>query len=114
MHLYFTAFPMGWLKLLIRLMPLVGRDPHRFGRNGDIDLAQMAGWETPVHARLDVRPHLNAKLRASACHRSQGGPAQASRGILGIMARRFQGFETFTQGHPQPQPGAKPRRDLFA
>lgn len=113
-HLYFTAFTLGLLKVLIRLMPLIGRDPRKFGRNRDIDLVQMIDWETPVHVRLDIRPHLDAKLRASACHRSQSGPAQDARGILGLVARWFQGFETFTQGYPEPQPGAKPRRDLFA
>jgi hypothetical protein len=52
-RLYFTAFTPGLLKLLVRLMPLLGRDPRKFGRNGDIDLVQVVSWETPVHARVE-------------------------------------------------------------
>ena len=95
-RLYFTAFTPGLLKLAVRMMPLVGRDPHKFGRNHDIDLAQIVRWETPVHARLDVRPYLETKNRASACHRSQGGPRESFRGIPRFVIRRLMGFETFT------------------
>ena len=51
----------------------VCRNPRQFGRNKDIDLVQITQWETPVHARIDVRPYLEIKERASACHKSQGG-----------------------------------------
>ncbi len=112
-RLYFTAFTPGLLKLFVRLMPLIGRDPHKFGRNQDIDLAQVVSWETPVHARLDVRPYLATKSVASACHASQSGPQQSFRGIPGFVMRRLMGFETFQQGYPAPQPGAAMLKDLF-
>jgi LmbE family N-acetylglucosaminyl deacetylase len=110
--LYFTAFSPGWLKLLVRLMPLAGRNPRQFGRNKDIDLIQIVSWETPVHARLDVRPYLDIKQRASACHKSQGGGTQQMRGLPGWIARRYMGYETFTQGFPAPRPG-EVQQDLF-
>ena len=112
-RLYFTAFNPGLLKVVVRLMPLLGRDPRHFGRNGDIDLTQMVSWETPVHARIDVRAYYDVKQRASACHRSQGGPGEAFRWVPGFITRRMFGFETFQQGNPPPQPGVKLRRDLF-
>ena len=112
-RLYFTAFSMGLLKVVVRLMPLFGRDPRKFGRNGDIDLTQMVSWETPVHARIDVRAYYDVKQRASACHRSQGGPGEAFRWLPGFVVRRMFGFETFQQGNPPPQPSAALRRDLF-
>jgi LmbE family N-acetylglucosaminyl deacetylase len=113
-RLFFTAFTPGLLKLAVRLMPLLGRDPHRFGRNRDIDLVQVISRETPVHGRVDVRPHLETKFRASACHASQGGPREAFRWLLDFVVRQMMGFETFQQGYPSPRPGAPIVRDLFA
>ena len=112
-RLYFTAFSPGWLKFLVRLMPLIGRNPRQFGRNKDIDLVQIVSWETPIHARIDVRPHLATKDAASACHKSQGGGQDSFKWIPEFVQRRFWGFETFMQGAPLPQPGAKMRDDLF-
>lgn len=111
-RLYFTAFSPGLLKLLVRLMPLVGRNPRQFGRNKDIDLIQIVSWETPVHTRVDVRPYLEIKQRASACHKSQGGGTQQMRGLPGWITRRYMGYETFTQGFPAP-PIGEVQQDLF-
>lgn len=113
-QLYFTAFSAGFLRFLVRLMPLIGRDPRRFGRNRDIDLLEIISWETPIHARLDVRPYLDTKRRASACHASQGGGTEQFKWLPGFVRRRWLGFEAFSQGYPTPQPGDTPRRDLFA
>lgn len=112
-RLFFTAFSLGLLKLVVRLMPLFGRDPRRFGRNQDIDLVQIVSWETPVHARVDVRPYLDVKSRAAACHKSQGGGQEQFRWLPAFLRRRWLGVETFTQGFPQPGPGDPPQSGLF-
>lgn len=112
-RLYFTAFTPGLLKLLVRVMPLLRKDPHKFGRNHDIDLVQIISWETPIHARVDVRPYLEIKDQASACHKSQGGGRNGFKWIPQFVQRRYWGAETFTRGIPAPQPGAPLERDLF-
>jgi LmbE family N-acetylglucosaminyl deacetylase len=112
-RLYFTAFSPGFLKLLVRLMPLVGKNPRQFGRNKDIDLVQIISWGTPIHARLDVRAYLDVKDAASACHKSQGGDQESFKWIPQFIQRRFWGTETFMQGAPSPEPGAAVLRDLF-
>lgn len=112
-YLYFTAFTPGLLKLAVHLMPLFGRDPRRFGRNKDIDLVRVVSWETPVHVRIDVRPYLDIKLRASACHKSQGGPQESFKWLPRFVMRRMMGFESFMQGYPPPRSGQPLRRDLF-
>lgn len=112
-RLYFTAFSPGLLKLLVRVMPLFRKDPHKFGRNQDIDLVQIVSWETPIHARVDVRPYLAIKDQASACHKSQGGDQDRFKWIPQFIQRRYWGAETFTRGLPAPQPGAPLERDLF-
>lgn len=112
-RLYFTAFSPGLLKLLVRLMPLVRKDPRKVGRNHDIDLVQIVSWETPIHARVDVRPYLEIKDKASACHKSQGGDQDSFKWIPQFIQRRYWGSETFTRGVPAPTPGAPVERDLF-
>ncbi len=112
--LFFTAFSAGWLKLLVRLMPLFGRNPRKFGRNKDIDLIEIMTWETPVHARVDIDAYLATKRKASACHASQGGGRQTLRWIPGFLRRRLERYESFVQGYPKPNPGDPPRRDLFS
>jgi LmbE family N-acetylglucosaminyl deacetylase len=112
-RLYFTAFAPGVLKWAARLMPLVGRDPHRFGRNADIDLLEVVSWETPVHTRIDVRRYLDTKMQASACHRSQAGPSESFRGWPKFAVRRMFGFESFIQGYPAPRSGTGVGSDLF-
>jgi LmbE family N-acetylglucosaminyl deacetylase len=112
-RLYFTAFSPGLLKLLVRLMPLFRQDPRKVGRNHDIDLVQIVSWETPIHARVDVRSYLEIKDKASACHKSQGGDQDSFKWIPQFIQRRYWGSETFTRGVPAPEPGAPVERDLF-
>jgi LmbE family N-acetylglucosaminyl deacetylase len=112
-RLYFTAFSPGLLKLLVRVMPLLRQDPRKVGRNHDIDLVQIISWETPIHARVDVRPYLETKDKASACHKSQGGDQDRFKWIPQFIQRRYWGSETFTRGVPAPTPGAAVERDLF-
>src|SRR5512136_1207883 len=48
-RLYFHTFPKGFLKFQIRLARLMGRDPHKLGINGDIDMAAIAEVQFPIH-----------------------------------------------------------------
>jgi len=75
--LYYHTFPRGFMRLAVRLLPLFGRDPRRFGRNQDIDLVRLAEeGDFPVHAEIDIRRVRAEKDAAGACHASQlsGGP----------------------------------------
>ncbi len=111
-RLYFTTISLGFVKHIVRLLPLVGRDPRKFGRNGDIDLLQILQWETPIHARIDVRRYYDVKQTASACHASQGGGANG--GIPAFLARRISRFDVYTRGFPTPIAGQPVESDLFA
>jgi N-acetyl-1-D-myo-inositol-2-amino-2-deoxy-alpha-D-glucopyranoside deacetylase/mycothiol S-conjugate amidase len=113
-RLYFTAFSAGWLKFLVRLMPLIGRNPRQFGRNKDIDLVEIISWETPIHARVDVWSYHEIKIQASACHKSQGGGPDFLERLPAFLQRRLAGYETFMQGYPPPNPKVKLLNDLFA
>lgn len=110
--LYYTAFPKEVVRFFVRAGSLLGRDMTRFGRNQDINLAEIATWETPVHARIDVAAYAPAKERASIAHASQysGGPSWL-RAIPGPLRRRFTSYETFTRAFPAP--GKEVEEDLF-
>ncbi len=109
--LYYHTFSKRLLRLLLRVLPLIGQDPHRYGRNQDIDLVDLAAVDFPIHARISYRDVIEAKELAAACHRSQigGGP----NGLIGRFLRHFNGPETFMRAFP-PVDGRLRERDLFA
>jgi mycothiol S-conjugate amidase len=109
--LYYQIFPRAILKWTVRLMPLFGKDPTRFGRNGDVNLRELAEVDFPVHVRVDTRAVAEIKREAGAQHASQGGGVR--RGPLRFFARLLGEREEFMQAYPAI--GAKFRRkaDLF-
>jgi LmbE family N-acetylglucosaminyl deacetylase len=109
--LYFQTFPRGLLRLVVRLMPLFGRDPARFGRNGDVNLAELAAVDFPIHTRIDTWPVRAARDAAVACHASQGGRPAA--GPLGLLFSLLRSTDTFMRAYPAAPPGLR-ERDLFA
>jgi LmbE family N-acetylglucosaminyl deacetylase len=111
--LYFQTFSRGLLRLAVWLMPLFGRDPRRFGTNGDIDLASLAEVEFPVHAVIDFLPVAKAREQAGACHVSQGGGGGGGlRKLVGRVLLLLGGRETFMRAYPEPPRGLR-ERDLF-
>ena len=113
--LYYTVFSRRYLKLAIRWMPLLGRDPRRFGRNHDIDLTQLVEVEFPTHATIRAGRAADAmRRRAVACHKSQlaGGPP--IEGVWGLIMRLSEINDTFMRVHPPvPANGRVNERDLF-
>ena len=101
-RLYHPAFSAGWLKPLVRLMPLVGRDPRRFGRNHDIDLVQMLSWESPAHVRIDVRAVSRHQAGGVGLPPEPGRADGILRRVPRWLMRRLLGSEGFTQGWPAP------------
>jgi LmbE family N-acetylglucosaminyl deacetylase len=110
LKLYYHTFDRRFLRLAVRMMRLVGRDPSRFGRNADIDLADIASQNFPSHARIDFREVAEVKSRAAACHASQAGPPTS--GIMSWFLRLAGGSETFMRAYP-PAPRGLRETDLF-
>jgi LmbE family N-acetylglucosaminyl deacetylase len=111
--LYYQVFRRGILKWMVRLMPLFGKDPTKFGRNEDVNLLELAEVDFPIHVRLDIRPVMPVKLKASAQHASQGG-TQIRRGWIGVMSRIFGEREEFMRAYPPiPNGHHKVTNDLF-
>ena len=111
--LYYQTMPKTLLRWAVRLAPLLGRDPHRFGRNQDIDLATVvAGGDFPTHARIDCRSVREVRDEATACHTSQLGGAIGRKGPMAFLRRYFGMTETFMRAIPTPEKGLR-EKDLF-
>jgi len=110
--LYFQVFPKGLLRAAVHLMPLFGKDPTKFGHNGDINIKELAEVSFPVHVRLDVRSVVDVKHRASECHASQGG-MQMRRGLMGFVTRLFGEKEDYMRAYPPVGGSFKRKTDLF-
>lgn len=112
-RLYFHMIPHGFLKFVVKFLPLIGKDPHKFGSNGDIDLAAIAAVDFPTHARINIHSVLEKKEQAGACHASQGGGRMSGDLVASVM-RLFSGTETFMRAYPPVQKGERVERDPFA
>jgi LmbE family N-acetylglucosaminyl deacetylase len=112
--LYFHTIPKGYLRFSLRLMPLFGKDPRRFGRNGDVDLTSLVrDGDFPIHAVIDYRPVAEVKADASQCHASQIGGPSVRRGPMRWAELLFGQKEHFMRAYPPPKNG-RLERDLFA
>ncbi len=109
--LYFHTINQTFLKVAVWALRLAGKDPHRYGRNQDIDLASLVEIKFPTHVRINYRSVKKVQARASACHASQGG-ADNGKGVRGLISRVFNGYyDTYMQAYPPPV--KKVKRDLF-
>jgi hypothetical protein len=99
------------LKFMVRMLKFLGRDPHHFGKNKDIDLAALVETEYPVHAVIRLnKTAIKARDEAAACHISQSG-GSPRRGIMGVVSWLFGQKDSFTRMYPPP--GKNKEKDLF-
>lgn len=110
--LYYQVFPRSFLKWMTRLMPLFGKDPTKWGTNGDINLKELADVDFPVHVRVDISPVAAIKAEAGAQHVSQGGVGMR-RGLVGFVTRFFGEKEDYMRAYPPVNGDTRRRRDLF-
>jgi LmbE family N-acetylglucosaminyl deacetylase len=110
--LYFYTIPRRYLRWAVRLLPLFGKDPHHWGRNGDVDLASLAVEDFPVHATVDISTVQELKTEASLCHESQGGSGMV-RGLMGWLGRIGGSREAFMRAYPEPD-GKVREKDLLS
>lgn len=110
--LYYHVIPHTFLRLAVKVMPILGQDPRRVGTNKDIDLVSIAEVSFPTHARIDYRKVLTERDEASACHASQGGGRMIG-GPLNHLRRWMAAYETFMRAYPEPESKARLELDLF-
>ena len=110
--LYFHVVSHQLLRIAVRIMPLIGMNPRKSGRNHNIDLKRMAEAAYPVHVRVSIQPARHMRDAARACHASQGG-SRFGRDLLS----RLRGFlgerDQFMRAYPMVSTNAKVSDDLF-
>jgi len=110
--LYFYSFHRRRMKWLLYLMPLLGMDPKRYGRNGDINLERILSMDFPLHVEVHYASVAALRDQASRCHASQGGTGREWT-LFGRLRRLFTASkDAFMQAHPAPQ-NRRVKRDLF-
>jgi LmbE family N-acetylglucosaminyl deacetylase len=116
--LYYPVFNRRFFKLAARIMPLLGRDPRKFGRNQDVDLMSLIDVDFPITTVIDTQgAPAEARGRAAACHKSQlpGGPPR--QGLMGLLTRLLfrSNRDTYMRVYP-PAAGSDKviETDLFA
>lgn len=111
--LYYHVFPSWFLKWAVRLMPLFGKDPRKWGRNKDIDLTDLIA-DFPVHVKVNIKPVEEIKREASAQHASQGGELTRTRlSLFGFMNWLFGSEEDYMRAYPPVNGDFSRKRDLF-
>jgi LmbE family N-acetylglucosaminyl deacetylase len=112
-RLYFHTISKRYIRVGVRLIKLMGKDPSKWGQNEDIDLTSLAVEDYPTHAKIKYPKVEERKVAAAACHASQGGGRLVS-GPLAWALRLFGGSATdnFMQAYPEPEEG-RVAKDLF-
>jgi len=108
---YLHTFPRKMMRIVIKLMPLFGRDPTKFGKNEDIDFVEILQADYPIHARIRYKKVADIREKAAACYRSQGGDKQSGYFISWLL-RFVNSSEVFMQFYPVPL-GHRTKHDLF-
>jgi LmbE family N-acetylglucosaminyl deacetylase len=109
--LYYQVFPKRFLQWAVRLLPLFGKDPRKWGRNKDIDLTDLI-TDFPVHVRVNIGSVADVKRQAGEQHASQGG-RQMRRGLFGLLSRIFGEHEEYMRASPSVEGYFRVRNDLF-
>jgi N-acetyl-1-D-myo-inositol-2-amino-2-deoxy-alpha-D-glucopyranoside deacetylase len=109
--LYFHTMPVVVFKYFVKLMPILGMNPHQFGKNKDIDLTQIINRKFPTHARINYREVAELRDQAAACHASQGG-GRSTTLFMQILDKFFGNNDTFMRAYPPPIKGDI-EKDLF-
>ena len=108
--LYYQTIPRKFMRLMMRIMRLLGRDPHKFGKNKDIDLVAIAEVDFPTDAVIDYRKVADIRDDAAACHASQSAGSLTG-GIFGWLRRTIASKEIYMRAVPPPD--GKVEHDLF-
>jgi len=112
-RLYFHIINRAFLKMMVWVLRLIGKNPHKFGRNEDIDLVALTDVDFPIHVKINYRPVKEIREKATACHASQGG-MEMNKGFRGFVTRLFGGYvDTYMQAFPEPGLDGNIKRDLF-
>lgn len=113
-RLYYSSIPAFFLRIMLGVMRLQGKDVRHMGTNKDIDFVKIVENIEPNHAQVNIADYLDKWDEASACHKSQGGGGRGWFGGFPKWVRRLlQGNQGFTRVFPEPKADRIDENDLF-
>jgi LmbE family N-acetylglucosaminyl deacetylase len=104
-RVYFSVFPRSFFDLMRERLVALGEDVSEldeFRERGTIGFA-----DEDIHAIVDASGFVDAKFTAIACHRTQFTGESWFTRIGEAELRRLMSHEYFSQGWPEPSPGAR-------
>ncbi len=111
--LYFHVTPKRILRMEVKVLSFLGIDMHRFGRNRNLDLADIAEVKFPVHAVIrPTKKAVQAKDKAILCHASMIDASSSRPSIFNLVNSLFGYREYYMRAYPQVN-GHLRERDLF-
>jgi LmbE family N-acetylglucosaminyl deacetylase len=111
-RLYSETMSNRLIRVGVRLMRLVGKDPTRIGVNKDVDLTGVGMDPHRITTRIDVRKGWARKVAAGTCHASQRGNVGPFRHVPVWLLALLMPYESFIRELPPPWPGLR-ERSLF-
>jgi N-acetyl-1-D-myo-inositol-2-amino-2-deoxy-alpha-D-glucopyranoside deacetylase len=99
------------IRWMVKLYPLFGKDPKKFGINSDIDLTSISDTKNQVEIILNYQKVKRIRRVACSCYASQGGD-QINRGVEGLLRGWEPTQEYFELAYPKRK-SRKIIRDLF-
>jgi N-acetyl-1-D-myo-inositol-2-amino-2-deoxy-alpha-D-glucopyranoside deacetylase len=102
--LYYYTISKKVMRWLVRVLPIIGKDPGIYGQNGDIDLRSISKANFPIHAKINYSEVAGIRAEASYCYASQGGK-QVNKGASGLLRGWSQNSEIFVRDYPPPVKG---------
>lgn len=100
-RLYYHIFPRRFMRIAVKVMRFIGKDPTRFGRNQDINLEVLAGdQDYPRHVKVRFSRQAAQKQKAAECHASQLDFGQQSPSLLKWIRLISQNVDYFMQAYP--------------
>lgn len=111
--LFFHLINRSFLRIMVWVLRLIGRNPRKFGRNEDIDMVSLIEVDFPTHVRIDYASVRKIRQKAAECHASQGG-IQMNKGFRGFITRLVgRPSDVYMQAFPEVEEGSKIQHDLF-
>jgi LmbE family N-acetylglucosaminyl deacetylase len=111
--LYYSTGPSRLFHIGIWVMRLLGRDPHKSGRNRDVDLVAAVEATTPVTTKVTASRYLDLTWKALDCYPSQIHLPPLARRFRRLAGTLFQGTAALSRVSPPWERGEKIEHDLF-
>lgn len=112
--LYYTSIPRRLLRINLAILRLRRRDPRKTGRNADVDLQATYDAANPETTRIPIGRYFPLLWQTLHCYASQMGLPPLIERFGPSIGRLFFRNTTLSRVYPEPKPGERAERDLFA